>query len=419
MRAHLLLLCIGVAIAPTCAAQVDLCAPLLRAIIGLPEPPAEQARTFLRSLDTLLGAPTRIHLLPSSNPLVSKRAAAEACDQGTARWIFYDEAYMSSLSPNARNFVLAHEAAHHITGDSVNTHSWSKKMELDADYSAAAWLTRLGVPRDQLLQAFEKLAFPLESVGGYPNRSERRASVIEGIVNAQPVQAASAAPVGTVRGNLKDGLKYVWIPAGTFMMGCSSGDSECYANERPAHHVAITKGFWIGQTPVTQEAYQRVTGKNMSHFKGDGLPVDHITWDEAKRYCEAVGMRLPTEAEWEYAARAGSPKSRYGEVDSIAWYDDDSGSQSHPVGSKEPSAWNLYDMLGNIWQWTADWYGEKYYEQPEDEDPEGPPAGWSKTFRGGSWSSVMRSVRASYRGWGEPGFEDYSFGVRCLGDKVP
>jgi formylglycine-generating enzyme required for sulfatase activity len=418
MRPHLLLLCIGLAIGPACAAQ-DLC-PLLRAIEGgLPDPAAEQARTFLDSLDKLLGAPTRIRLLPSSSPLVSKRAAAQMCAQGTVRWIFYDEAYMSSLSPNARNFVLAHEAAHHITNDSESTHSWTKKMELDADYSAAGWLTRLGVTRDQMLQAFEELAFPLDSVGGYPTRQERLAQVIKGIVDAQPVHTPSTARVGTVRGNPKDGLKYVWIPAGTFTMGCSSGDSECYANERPAHQVAIARGFWIGQTPVTQEAYQRVTGKNTSHFKGEGLPVDHITWEEAKRYCEATGMRLPTEAEWEYAARAGNPRALYGEVDSIAWYNDDSGSQAHPVGLKEPNAWKLYDMLGNVWQWTADWYGEKYYDLHEDEDPQGPPAGSSRTFRGGSWGSFPRSVRASYRGWGEPGFEEYSFGVRCVGETVP
>jgi formylglycine-generating enzyme required for sulfatase activity len=291
-------------------------------------------------------------------------------------------------------------------------------MELEADKSAAFWLTRLGVPRDRLLQAFEELGFELEPKGDYPTRSERRAKVIEGIADAQGVPTESTASVGTVRGNPKDGLKYVWIPPGTFMMGCSSGDSECYPNERPAHQVTITSGFWIGQTPVTQEAYRRVTGKNTSHFKGDGLPVDHIMREEAKRYCEAVGMRLPTEAEWEYAARAGTLGARYGDVDAVAWYDGNSGSQTQPVGLKEPNAWKLYDMLGNVWQWTADSYAEKYYNQRGDEDPQGPPAG-PRTFRGGSWSSFPRSVRASYRGSGEPGFGEYSYGARCVGKTLP
>lgn len=419
MRPHELLLWIGLAIAPACAAQVNLCR-LVGAYTGLPDPDAREARTFLNSLDKLLGTPTEIRLLPSSNALVNKRAAAQLCGSGqTERWVLYDESYLLSLSPNARNFLLAHEAAHHINNNTLAASSWTKKMELAADKSAANWLTRLGVPPDQLLQAFEALAFDLEPVQEYPTRSERRAKVLEGIADAQLGPTESTTPVGAVRGNPKDGLKYVWIPAGTFMMGCSSGDSECYVNERPAHQVAITTGFWIGQTPVTQEAYQRVTGKNTSHFKGERLPVDHITWEEAKQYCKAIGMRLPTEAEWEYAARAGTLGARYGDVDDVAWYDGDSGSQTHPVGLKEPNAWKLYDMLGNVFQWTADWYGEKYYNSSEDADPEGPPAGSSRTYRGGSWASFPRSVRASYRGWGQPGYDEYSFGVRCVGKTVP
>jgi formylglycine-generating enzyme required for sulfatase activity len=421
LRPQNLLFWIALAIAPACAAQAQLC-ELITKNQGFAPPAAPEDYAFLDRVGKVIGTPTEVRLFPTPSSLVSKRAAAQLCGPGqTERWVFYDGAYFNSLSVNARNFALAHEIAHHVAGDSLisSLGSWTPEMELRADSSAAFWLTRLGVTRVQLLQAFDELAFPVESVGGYPTRAERRKNVLEAIDTSQPVSTTSKLPVGTVRGNSKDGLKYVWIEAGTFMMGCSSGDDDCYLNERPAHQVTLTKGFWIGQTPVTQEAYKRVTGKNTSHFKGDGLPVDHITWEEAKHYCETTGMRLPTEAEWEYAARAGNPRARYGEVDSIAWYDDDSGSQTHPVGSKDPNAWKLYDMLGNVWQWTADWYGEKYYDLHEDEDPQGPPAGSSRTFRGGSWGSLARSVRASYRGWGEPGFEEYSFGVRCVGETVP
>src|ERR1022692_101382 len=366
MHRHQLLLGIGLAIAPACTAQADLC-PLLKQGYSLPA--AREARSFLKSLETVLGTPTQIQFLPSADTRVSKRAAAQMCGPArTERWVFYDESYLLSLSPSARNFVLGHETAHHLNGDSYENYFWTKEMELKADYSAAFWLTRLGVTRDQLLRAFEELAFPLGPVGGYPTRSERHAKVLEGIADSQPIPSTSTVPVGTVRGNPKDGLKYVWIPAGSLMMGCSPGDSECYANERPAHQVAIKRGFWIGQTPVTQEAYQRVTGKSTSHFKGEGLPVDHMTWEEAKRFCEAAGLRLPTEAEWEYAARAGTSGARYGDIDSVAWYDGNSVSQAHPVGLQEPNAWKLYDILGNVWQWTADWYGEKYYDQREGED---------------------------------------------------
>ena len=110
----------------------------------------------------------------------------------------------------------------------------------------------------------------------------------------------------------------------------------------------------MGQTPVTQEAYQRVIGSNPGNFTGARLPVGQVTWDQSKSYCEAVGMRLPTEAEWEYAARAGSPAARYGNLDEIAWYTGNSGSKTHEVGQKKPNDFGLYDMLGNVWQWTAD-----------------------------------------------------------------
>jgi formylglycine-generating enzyme required for sulfatase activity len=218
--------------------------------------------------------------------------------------------------------------------------------------------------------------------------------------------------------NPKDGLKYVWIPPGSFMMGCSPGDTECQPDEKPVHEVTITKGFWLGQTTVTQAAYQRVMGSNPSHFKGDGLPVEDVAWDEARAYCTAVRARLPTEAEWEYAARAGNTGARYGSLAEIAWYAKNSAGRLHEVGRKKPNAFGLYDMLGNVWQWTADWYDQAYYQTSEKRDPPGPPAGTiqTRTLRGGCSLCDATHVRASFRYSQEGRMRWLDSGLRCVGE---
>lgn len=236
---------------------------------------------------------------------------------------------------------------------------------------------------------------------------------------AQTAKNQPKIPGGTTKTNPKDGLTYVWIPPGIFQMGCSPGDNECIDSEKPAHSVTITNGFWIGQTPVTQAAYQRVIGTNPSNFKGDQRPVEMVNWGEATAYCTAVGMRLPTEAEWEYAARARSTVARYGDLDPIAWYEKNSDNQSHEVGQKRPNAWKLFDMLGNVWEWTADWYDQNYYSQSPSQDPRGSSSGSRGVLRGGSWSSVAGNVRVSRRFRGVPDFRYSSNGFRCVGKASP
>jgi formylglycine-generating enzyme required for sulfatase activity len=143
---------------------------------------------------------------------------------------------------------------------------------------------------------------------------------------------------GTVRKNLKDGLDYVWIPPGKFTMGCSPGDGECLNNEKPPHEVTITREFWLGQTEVTAAAYDRFR-KTSDHTPD--LPVVYVNWEEAQAYCKWAGLRIPTEAEWEYAARANTTGPRYGALDDVAWHRWNSGGRLHPVGGKQPNAWGL------------------------------------------------------------------------------
>jgi len=218
---------------------------------------------------------------------------------------------------------------------------------------------------------------------------------------------------GTTKDNPKDGLTYVWIPPGTFQMGCSKGDTQCSpdGNEKPAHLVTISKGFWMGQTEVTQDAFSRVTGQSPGNFEGGQLPVNQVRFDDAQAYCQAVGMRLPTEAEWEYAARAGDTSARYGDVDSVAWYVSRSASRTHQVGQKAPNKFGLYDMLGNVSEWVSDFYGP--YSPGAQTDPQ-TTAGEKRIARGGSWEFGAEEARASARFTPTDGSKR-SLGLRCVG----
>jgi formylglycine-generating enzyme required for sulfatase activity len=227
-----------------------------------------------------------------------------------------------------------------------------------------------------------------------------------------------AAPQQRVRINPKDGLPYVFIPPGRFMMGCSPGDNECYDNEKPSHAEQIANGFWLGQTEVTQAAWKKVMNDNPSEYKGDQLPVENVDWNQAGDYCKAIGGRLPTEKEWEYAARAGATGARYGPPGEVAWYVWNSGvltvdgsaevRKTHPVGLKEANAFGLYDMLGNVWEWTADDWAASPVGSVD-------ACAGCKVTRGGSWSSDTNGVRASCRSRGGPAKRNDVIGFRCVG----
>ncbi|MDP2997841.1 MAG: SUMF1/EgtB/PvdO family nonheme iron enzyme, partial [Bryobacterales bacterium] len=227
-----------------------------------------------------------------------------------------------------------------------------------------------------------------------------------------PVRGVIAVP---------SGIEFVQLQPGEFTMGCSPGDSECYSDESPAHRVRITKAFQIGKYEVTQEQWQAAMTSNSSYFKGARLPVEQVSGDDIQGFLQRLNARndgyryrLPTEAEWEYAARAATTDKYAGAsaLGDVAWYEDNSGGTTHPVGQKRPNAWGLYDMLGNVYEWCQDWYGS--YSSDAADNPTGPSSGQSRTDRGGSFGVPARGERVSSRHRIAPGYRNYDFGFRCV-----
>lgn len=206
------------------------------------------------------------------------------------------------------------------------------------------------------------------------------------------------------------GMKFVLIPPGEFLMGSPDDDRHGLAPEKPQHRVTITKPFYLGVYEVTQLEFARMMRANPSNFKGDmKRPVEQVTWNHAVEFCrrlsakERVRYRLPTESEWEYACRAGST-TRYcfgdseSQLGEFAWYGDNSGKATHPVGQKKPNAWGLYDVHGNVWEWCADWYGTNYYRASPATDPTGPTTGSGRVSRGGGFDPAAVHCRSAKRG---------------------
>jgi formylglycine-generating enzyme required for sulfatase activity len=232
------------------------------------------------------------------------------------------------------------------------------------------------------------------------------------------------------------GGEMVLIPAGTFTMGDSAGRPD----ETP-HPVSVGP-FYLDRYPVTQELYEKVLGVNPSKRKAAKNPVERTQWTDAVRFCnrcselegltpcydlntwecnfDADGFRLPTEAEWEYACRAGST-GRYcfgdaeKELPQYAWFKPHSQGKPQPVGQKLPNRWGLYDMHGNVWQWCNDWYGETYPQEGPQDNPRGPAPGTERVLRGGAWDCTAEKCRSAYRHQEFPVYSDACFGADSYG----
>jgi formylglycine-generating enzyme required for sulfatase activity len=221
-------------------------------------------------------------------------------------------------------------------------------------------------------------------------------------------------------------LELIWVKPGEFTMGSPSHEPHRNKAEGPQTKVKISRGFWLGKTEVTQAQYQKITGENPSHFKDAGKdhPVEHVSWTDAMAFCSKLNERervagrlppgyaysLPTEAQWEYAYRAGTTGEYPENPDAMSWHEGNSGEKTHPVGLRRPNPWGFHDMAGNILEWTYDWYAP--YSGGSVTDPKGPQRGYYRTARGGSWRKEIRVSRSAARSGGSEARVDYTIGFR-------
>jgi formylglycine-generating enzyme required for sulfatase activity len=230
-------------------------------------------------------------------------------------------------------------------------------------------------------------------------------------------------------------IEMVLIPPGSFNMGCSASNAYgCYSAENPVHAVTLTNAFYMGRYEVTQAQWTARMGSNPSGFQAASAevpaaqvpnrPVERVSWTTIQGFLSATGMRLPTEAEWEYAYRAGTTTAFHGWpaqtagtnndtlVGNIAWFSSNSNSQTRPVGGKAPNGFGLHDMSGNVFEWVNDWYSATYYASSPSTNPPGPATGSLRVLRGGSWYHVADALRSSNRVGKSPGGPDSRYGFR-------
>jgi formylglycine-generating enzyme required for sulfatase activity len=222
------------------------------------------------------------------------------------------------------------------------------------------------------------------------------------------------------------GMEFVLISAGSFSMGADKTIENAGGDEIPQHRVSISKPFYLGKYEVTQAEWTKVMGSNPSAFEGHANPVENVSWNDAQEFINRLNQqegttvyRLPTEAEWEYAARAGTTSTYFfgddaGSLASYAWFAGNSGGTTHPVGQKQPNAWGLHDMHGNVLEWAQDWYDERYYSSFMPANPQGPASGSFRVRRGGSWSGNSESCRVADRSSNSPDFRNDNIGFRLV-----
>jgi formylglycine-generating enzyme required for sulfatase activity len=302
---------------------------------------------------------------------------------------------------------------------------------------ATAFAKKIVQPDSSLNQTMLEVASALGNRPFFSNQVMQTFYFVPPLPPAPPAIATAQGPLVDLvtqvpQTNKQDREEYKFIPKGTFQMGCVP-NSACEAAEKPRHEVHLTRDFWIGVTDVTMNAFKRFrkppkqgfwsTSKDWSEYH----PVVNVSWADASAFCNWVGGRLPTEAEWEYAARGGQADQAFPFVSENSRDKANFSSQGRqgndvydftsPVKSFDPNSWGLYDMAGNVWQWTADWFDTNYYSSSPVDDPKGPDTGKERVARGGSFrSDPAKHLRISYRNKFPPsaGPKLDEVGFRCV-----
>jgi len=258
------------------------------------------------------------------------------------------------------------------------------------------------------------IAFILAKIFDHPSAKPPTTSNQTGPKNPPDTSPQANTDSGALKALMNS---FVGLPAGEFMMGSANGN----ADEKPVHRIRLSHPFEMGKYEVTQAQWEAVMGNNPSEFKGANLPVENVSWDDAQEFIQRLNARndgyiyrLPTEAEWEYACRAGSSGNYAGKLAAMAWYDDDSDNTTHPVGTKKPNAWGLCDMYGNVFEWCQDWYDSNYYAQSPTVDPQGPQSGSFRVKRGGSWVFPASFSRSAARDLYSPVYHFNFLGFRLV-----
>ena len=243
--------------------------------------------------------------------------------------------------------------------------------------------------------------------------------------NANVLSSGSSSPSGnTITIPVKNGIsiEMVKVEAGSFNMGATPEMENPHEDEKPVHRVTLTNNYYIGKYEVTQALWKIVMGSNPSNSKGDNLPVEKVSWNDCQKFISKLNkltgksFRLPTEAEWEYAARGGNKSRGYqysgsNTIGDVAWYDGNSGSKTHAVGTKQPNELGAFDMNGNVWEWCQDWFN-RYSSSPQT-NPIGAVSGSCRVYRGGSWC-YSGYCRCSCRFDGTPDFRNGDLGLRLV-----